>query len=458
MFGSWGDAQWIAFAFVFLGIALIAGLLVRRALPFLGRLYIPASVIAGFLIVLVGPQALGAWTGGRVELLPGPVAVVLSHLPGLLINVVFAGIMLGKRLPSLRTIWGTAEPHVLMGGIYAFGQMALGAFAVVLILTPFFGLPEAAGSIMEASFAGGHGTIAGIGGLFTAVGAPELIDVGLALATISIVTGTVIGFVLVNWAIRSPKVDVARKHTDQVSKASRLSEIAPNLGDTAGDVGLGAISRAFGAICISLLLGLLLLWGLRELTHAFGAELFDDFPLFPFALVGGFLVQLALSLLRREELVSRRTVNDISGLSLDLLIAAAIGTLSLAAVGAHIWSIVILTAISVAWSVIGLLWLGPRLFATHWFDRAIPNFGQSQGNVATGFILADMSDPDRRTGAAVGFGYRQLFLAPVVGGGVLTAFSVPVIQAIGSLWFGVIAAVLAALLAWWGIRRARRRA
>jgi len=456
MFGSWGGAQWVAFAFVYLGIALIAGLLLRRAIPWLRRLYIPASVIAGFAILLVGPQALGAWTGGYVHVLPPEVAEVLDRLPGLLINVVFAGIMLGKRLPSLRSIWGTAAPHVLLGGIYALGQMALGAFAVVLILAPFFGLPVKAGSIMEASFAGGHGTIAGIGGLFTAIGAPELIDVGLALATISMVTGTIVGFVLVNWAIRTPRFEVARNRTTRVSTASRLSEIAPNAGDTNGDVGLGATGRAFGAICIAILVGLLLLYGLRAITHAFDMPLFDDFPLFPFALVGGFLVQLLLSATKHEDVVSRRTVNDISGLALDLLVAAAIGTLSLAAIGAHIWSILILTVLAVAWSVIGLLWLGPRLFTHDWFDRAIPNFGQSQGNVATGFILADMTDPERRTSAAVGFGYRQLFLAPLLGGGVLTAFSVPLIEAIGSLWFGVIAAVAAALLVVWGLRRARR--
>jgi hypothetical protein len=112
-----------------------------------------------------------------------------------------------------------------------------------------------------------------------------------------------------------------------------------------------------------------------------------------YGIISAITVQLVLSWTSHEHLIERRTVNDITGLSLDILVAAAIGTLSLTILGANIPSILILTALSVAWSVTGLLWLGPRLFAEHWFDRAIADYGQSQGNVATGFILAEMADP-----------------------------------------------------------------
>ena len=40
-------------------------------------------------------------------------------------------------------------------------------------------------------------------------------------------------------------------------------------------------------------------------------------------LIGGLLVQLVLSAARKEALVDRTTVNDVTGLALDLLVAAA---------------------------------------------------------------------------------------------------------------------------------------
>jgi glutamate:Na+ symporter, ESS family len=107
----------------------------------------------------------------------------------------------------------------------------------------------------------------------------------------------------------------------------------------------------------------------------------------------------------------------------------------------------------VAWSVTALHWLAPRFFPEHWFDRGIADYGQSQGNVATGFILAEMADPAHTTGNAAGYGYKQLFYEPFLGGGVLTALSVPIILSIGSLSFGLASAAAAAGLITWGVVR-----
>jgi ESS family glutamate:Na+ symporter len=71
--------------------------------------HIPASVIAGFLLLLLGPQVLGRATGGD-GLVPQHIVDVLSTFPGLLINVVFAGIMVGKALPDVRAIWTQSAP------------------------------------------------------------------------------------------------------------------------------------------------------------------------------------------------------------------------------------------------------------------------------------------------------------------------------------------------------------
>ncbi len=458
MFGEYTDVQWVALGFVYLGMALIVAMVIRRFVPILAKMYLPASVIAGFFLLLAGPQILGAITGGW-SLIPQEALAVMSRLPGLMINVVFAAIMIGKSLPRVRRIWTDSAPHVILGSAFSFGQFALGALAVVFILTPFFGLPDAAGSILEMSFAGGHGTIAGMGGLLEEAGAGELIDLGLGLATISMITGVVGGSIIVNYGIRSPKIQVVRNTRPAGTGPTTLQEVRPNDGDSdrAGDVGLGSISRSFGAIMIAITVGIVILNLLRWISNSLGSDIFDNFPLFPFTVIGGFIVQLVLTMTKTEHLVERRTVNDIAGLALDILIAAAIGTLSLAALGANIPALVILTAIALAWSVIGMLWLGPRIHPENWFEHAIADYGQSQGNVATGFVLADMVDPERRTNAARSYGYKQLIYEPFLGGGIITAFSVPIILQIGSLWFGLASLVITVLLIVWGMTRVRGR-
>jgi ESS family glutamate:Na+ symporter len=209
-------------------------------------------------------------------------------------------------------------------------------------------------------------------------------------------------------------------------------------------------------ISLAIAVAIGILEALRAAAHAFGSDLCDAFPLFPFTVIGGFPIQAAATRLRVDRHIDRRAVSGISAIALDVLIASAIGTMSLAPLGANIPALVILTAIAVAWIVLVAPYLAPRIHPVHWFEHGIADFGQSQGNVATGFVLADMADPARRTDAAVAYGYKQLTYEPLLGGGLLTALSVPLIVAFGALTFGLAATVGTAVLVVWGVRRRRR--
>jgi ESS family glutamate:Na+ symporter len=66
-----------------------------------------------------------------------------------------------------------------------------------------------------------------------------------------------------------------------------------------------------------------------------------------------------------------------------------------------------------------------------------------------------MADTAHTTGAAMGFGYKQLFYEPFLGGGILTAPSVPLIISIGSLTSGIASAGTTAGLIIWGVVRNR---
>lgn len=383
------DAQWAGFSIVVLGIVLLLATVVRRYVPLFASLFIPTSVIAGFVILLIGPQILGVWTDTDGAI-PGEVLAIWATLPGLLINVVFAAVMLGKKLPKPAQIWRASAPHVIFGSALSFGQFALGALAVALILTPFFGVTDLAGSIIEMSFAGGHGTIAGMGPLLAEAGASDLIDLGLGLATISMVTGIVFGSLLVRWAVRNPRIQLARTTPLTGKEAHDLNNagVDPSERDAEPD------NRGMGPVTVALM-------------------------------------------------------------CIALAIAAAIGTMSLATLGANVPVLIVFTVIAVAWSVTALLFFGPRIHGRDWFEHAIADFGQSQGNVATGFVLADMVDPQRRTNAANAYGYKQLGYEPFLGGGLITAFSVPLIIAWGSLTFGLVSLGLAVGFLAWGVGRRR---
>ena len=124
------------------------------------------------------------------------------------------------------------------------------------------------------------------------------------------------------------------------------------------------------------------------------------------------------------------------------------------AIGDNLGPLVILAAASVAWSVFVAMVIGRRLFTKDWFEHSIAEFGESQGNVATGFVMVDMVDPARATDVVRGYGYRQLLTRPLLGGGFITALSVPLISALGLEIFTIAAVVITVAMTVWGIRRA----
>jgi len=441
----------ITLALVFAGAALI-----RRFAPQLRALFVPTAVIGGFLALLLGPEGVGRLTDSKGIFSPETFAV-WQAIPGLLVNLLSASLLLGERLPPLRGIWQTSSQHVIMGSVASFGQFAVGGAIVLLILGPLFGTDHKAGALIEMSFAGGHGTLAGLGGVFDEHGVSELLDVGLGLATIGMVTGIVIGTLLVNYAIKSPSIPIARQNPTSPDENLDIDHHMPTPDDPPIDEnrGMSAITAAAVFLGVSIALGMGMLEGLRWVTNQFDWTLFDQFPIFPFAIIGGVLVQLCAVRFDFDWAVNRRAVESLGGISIDVIIVCAIGTLSLGALGKNLETLLVLAVASVLWSITMAMVIGRRLFPRDWFEHSIAEFGESQGNVATGFLMVDMVDPARQTDVVRGYGYRQLITRPFFGGGFVSAVAVPIIAAWGLPVFTIGSAVIATALAVWGFSMRR---
>jgi ESS family glutamate:Na+ symporter len=61
---------------------------------------------------------------------------------------------------------------------------------------------------------------------------------------------------------------------------------------------------------------------------------------------------------------------------------------------------------------------------------------------AAGLLLIKLADPDTKSPAKEGFSYKQLLLDIFVGGGLVTAASVPLIVAVGPVLTLIVAAVI----------------
>ncbi|MEO1133175.1 MAG: sodium:glutamate symporter, partial [Cyanobacteria bacterium J06639_1] len=88
----------VFFAFVMVSLLILAGRFIKQKTGWIQRLFLPESIVAGFLALVLGPQVLGAIassTLGADSFLSGglfsePIRVVWSQSPGVFINIVFA--------------------------------------------------------------------------------------------------------------------------------------------------------------------------------------------------------------------------------------------------------------------------------------------------------------------------------------------------------------------------------
>ena len=455
----------IGFALILLTALLLLGKWMRVKIGWVQKLFLPSSILAGFIALALGPQVLGrlAETWNIPWLADGGVFTeqildVWKVLPGLLISVVFAALFLGAPVLSPRKVARLAGPQLSVGLAYATGQYIIGIGLTLLVLTPLFGLHPAAGALIEAAFEGGHGTAAGMKQVFEDFSFEGGSDLALALATVGLVSGIIIGVAVINWAVRKGKAECLdnglQMSLEEQRGLYRKDENIPAAMMTSRPSSIEPLSLHLATVGLAILIGWLLLSGLQWLESALWGQylqLMEYLPLFPLAMLGGVVVQLYLDKTGNGYLLDQQMMFRIQSLALDLLIISALATLSLTAIAENWESFLILSISGVAFSTFVLVWLTPRILPSFWLERGVGDFGQSMGVTATGLILMKIADPEDKSPALEAFGYKSLAMVPFFGGGMITAAAIPLIMQFGPVPFLLVMIVLFIVSVWWGM-------
>ena len=443
---------WLALSGSVLTLILVAGRSIGRRLNL--RLWgVPEALVAGILGLLVAPS-------GPLPLLPQHLMELWGELPLVLLTLVFGSLMLGKPLPKLGGLWRPVCGQVSLALVLAFGQYVVGGLAVLLVLQPWLGVSPVMACLIEVAYEGGHGSAAAMGPSYAALGFPGGQDLGLAMATVGLLSSTLVGGVLVvigrqrGWLLAQ-----AREEADSNAVPRALAGV--------GDSGLPPNHPAWAAwavnlamVGIAVLIGVVLLQLLHLGTNAIGggvAEVGNALPVFPLAIIGSLLVRWWLERSGLSHWASTPIQNEIGTLSADLLITSATACLNLALLAADWLPLTVLALSGLIWNLGITLLLAPRLLPPDWFERAVLEFGQATGVAASGLLLLRMADPDDHSEALPAFSLKQLFLQPFLAGGVVTVVAPLAVAGWGlPIWTGFcLALVLLAggaglLLAQWG--------
>lgn len=409
------DICWLSFL-------LLVGKYLRARFVFLQKLFLPASVIAGFIGLLLGPYICGKYL---FTFIPQEIMNSWSLYPGRLINVVFACLFLGFSVPSIKSIWRDGGPQLCYGWVVGMGQYMFGVGISIILLTPVFGVPHFFGCLLEIGFSGGHGTAAGMAEAFDQLGFQAGSDLGLMSATVGVISAVVFGMAMINMAARRGYTKVI-KSPKQLAVAEIRGLIPPEK-RTHGSIttispdALEPFAFHSAFVGVAILIGWYMLKGIKSLSANMEPDLFRAFPLFPLAMLGGLFIQIFASKTGLSKYLDRRTFDRILGLALDFLVISAIASIKLDVFFAYFLPFSILMFVGLAWVLFATWFIAPRMLPDAWFERSITEYGMQTGVTALGLLLLRVADPFFKTPAAKSFGFKQILYEPMMGGGFITA-------------------------------------
>lgn len=449
--------QTVGYALLLLGVILIVGKIIRVKVHWVQRLFLPSAIVGGFIALFLGPDVFGAIMKafGYSQFAEGgffgkDVLSVWKTLPGLLISVVFATLFLGQEIPSFKKVARLAGPQLSLGIAFASGQYVIGLALVIFLLVPLLGIDPMAGALIEIGYEGGHGTAAGMAPVFKELGWEDGASLAIGVATVGLVGGIVVGVLLINWAIRTGRTKVvteaATLSAEEQAGLFREDEQYVAARMTSRTSSIEPLSLHVAIVALAVLIGQAMLSGMQwveKMLWIDQVKLLGYVPLFPLAMIGGAIIQVILKKIGYAHIVDDQMMLRVQGLALDILVVAALASLSLKAISANWVAFTILCVGGMIINLLVLLVMCPKTIPHYWFERGIGDFGQATGVTATGLILMRIVDPEGKSPAFKAFGYKQLIFEPFFGGGLITALSVPMIHSFGPWpWFLIMSAVL----------------
>lgn len=426
----------VASAVMLIAVLVLAARGVRRKIPLWNRFYVPTAVLAGLFALCLGPEVAGrlypAGTYLSQGIFPARVMEVWEHLPGILAAFIFAGVFLGRPVPSRGDLWRSGGHRAVLAFIISLGQMTLGLLVVLLLLEPLFGFNPLGGLLLEISMSGGFVTAAGLTDTFKTLGFEEGAHFARVLATLGLIMSLVVGTILVNRARRAVPGSVSQPEPASGRGLYELSSLHENEVPEKKNEG-SAISDPMTIHLALFVVAMLFGQVLRHVLMAFEkytygritGEIVQHLPLFPMALIGGLLLQCLLKAMDKEKHVSREVVNRISGFFLDCLIVSALATVSLAPVREHWASLLVLLLAGGLWTVFCLFVLAPRIVGDLRLESIAGDLGQAGCGSPAGLLLTRIADPDGRSVAFEEYGCKQFVYAMLLGGGLVSALSMP---------------------------------
>ncbi len=377
--------------FAYLSVLLLIGFEMRKRIKILQRYFIPTSLIAGTLGMFFGPNWLGTVSAVHI-----PFSGSLPQWAGVLVIFVCATMFLGIELGK---VGRDGMATTFMAGVCHQSQILIG-LGVAAVFGLFTDLPYQFGYMGVWGFYAGHGNATTVGTIIKEAGYwDDAVGVGVTFATIGIVTGIVIGMILINYGARKGFTHV-KMSFEMMPEEERTGYIAPGNRPSVGNAVTNASSLDPMAFQLAIV-GIVVVLGIAERALLIKlSPVMKGFPLVGAVLVSSMIVGYIINKTSLKQRVDRKLMSRITGTALEYMITAAIVTTSKQVFTDYALPLMVISALMVVGNILVCFGLGKRWLSESWFETAVGLYGQCCGVLATGLMLVKVMDPSSETTAS----------------------------------------------------------
>jgi ESS family glutamate:Na+ symporter len=270
-------------------------------------------------------------------------------------------------------------------------------FALIATIMP--DLFPAFGFLLPLAFAAGPGQALSIGHGWEPMGFVGAGSVGLTFGALGLLWSCFGGVLLINFGIRRGWLDrgvvLAGDRTGFLPRGAQL-EVGSRL--TTDSEAVDSKTWHVAVVLLVYLLAYLLLTGVTAALTPLGRAGLDLARnlwgiMFIFCALVAMGVRAVVARTRVDHTIDDGSLTRVGGLCVDLMMAAALGAISLSAVHRYWLPILLMSALAGVLALVLVPWMGNRMFPDHRFGRALIVYGATTGTLATGLALLRVLDP-----------------------------------------------------------------
>lgn len=435
-----------------LSVLLLIGTFLRAKVKLFQSLYLPASVIGGFIGMIISPEIFGRFSNYSIS---EEWIKTYSLLPGILSVPIFAAIPLGMFLNENKNIKSMYPSKVLICfGLFQCASMSQSAIGYATNMffskiNPQLNMYRTFGYELSAGFAGGHGLAAATGKLLEGFGIPQWeIAQGVALttATIGLIGGIVFGIIFINLAVRKNKTKIIKRINNNADKSM---EVGYNK-DINKQNSLGRetfLSSSIETITFHLAI-IFTVCGIAYIVLNFVKKMniagLNVLPVWTYSMIIMFALNFIIKKLNLVWMVDAKVKAKIMGTLSDFAIVSAMTSLPIKAIINYIAPITVMCILGFIITYLLVFPLNSFFFKEDYsFERAIISWGTLTGVLITGMTLLKICDPEYKSPALSEFSLGFSLMSVT---GLLIVPILNTVLAVGSTFDNFITAIISAIL------------